>query len=99
MSDWQCQSTTRTVQEPAVEAAAVALPPGAAVIDTAFYKRGQLALLLQPQAGGAAAAGGGGGDTQNGSVALLSLDELEFTPLPPQHAPADILQVGLLLAG
>lgn len=78
------------VQEPGVEATAVQLPAGSTAVDTAFYKDGQLALLLAPvQQRGAGAAGSSDG----ASLALLSLSELTFVSVPAQQQAADILQV------
>lgn len=77
------------VQEPGVEATAVQLPAGSAAMDTAFYRDGQLALLLAPAQQQGSGAGGSGGT----SLALLPLSELTFVAVPAQQHAADILQV------
>lgn len=73
------------MQAPEVQAAAVQLPPGSTAVDTAFYKDGQLALLLTPSRDG----GGAGG----GTLALLPLSGLPFVAVPAEQQAVSILQV------
>lgn len=75
------------VQGPEVQAAAVQLPPGSTAVDTAFYKDGQLALLLAPEGSG------GGSDGVGVSLALLPLSGLPLVAVPAEQQAADILQV------
>jgi hypothetical protein len=76
-----------TMQEPRVEAAAVQLPPGSTAADTAFYKDGQLALLLM------LAQCGSGASNSDVILALLPLSELSFIAVPAEQQAAGVLQV------
>jgi hypothetical protein len=98
----QCSVSTQTVldstqterigsmamQGPEVQAAAVHLPPSRTAVDTAFYKDGQLALLLAPERSDGSDGGNGGV-----SLALLPLSGLPLVTVPAEQQAADILQV------
>ena len=75
------------MQAPEVQAAAVQLPPGSTAVDTAFYKDGQLALLLTPSRDGGGAGGG------SATLALLPLSGLPFVAVPAEQQAVSILQV------
>lgn len=64
-------------ETPGLEAAVVQLPGSTVVADLAFYKDGQLALLLAPTS-----AGGGGGGQGGCRLLLLSQDRLQYVQLP-----------------
>ncbi|KAL4428023.1 hypothetical protein ABPG75_002112 [Micractinium tetrahymenae] len=71
--------------QPAVEAALLQLPAGCAPVDLAWYKDGQLALLLA-------------GEGQPCRLALLPQDDMQFTELPAELlGDADALQLCQLL--
>lgn len=71
----------------APEAALLALPEGAVAVDLAFYKNGQLAMLLAGSAGGAP------------SLVLLPQEQLQWVQLPTDLlADSDVLALtGLML--
>ena len=74
-----------------MQAAAVQLSAGSTAVDTAFYKDGQLALLVSPVQHSSS-------DSSSAvSLALLPLSGLPFVAVPVEQQAAGILQVTTIL--